>query len=350
MANSDVQAGEWTISAEQTEKTVSRLLKESMEDVSWNRLRKLISVRRISVNGQLCLDETRRLVADDVLRVHQESLPVPPDDEAVQIIKMDDSIVVINKPPRMVSLRHHAEMNWPPQKRRAQPSADEVVLRAVGRNLRERRDPSTLPAKQRRAFVRSVHRLDRDASGLLVFARTLEAEQALIQQFSTHSVERIYQAITEGSPPAGTITSRLVRDRGDGTRGSTNDPDDGKLATTHFRPIEQIGRASLVECQLETGRTHQIRIHLAESGHPICGDSIYTGPYTLSVETTKTTESTASDQPADGPRAPRLALHACRLAFEHPSTGERLTFESELAPDLQRFVGFLRSANESSDS
>jgi 23S rRNA pseudouridine1911/1915/1917 synthase len=341
MAN-EVQAGEWQILPEQADSTVSRLLKESLVDVSWNRIRKLLSGRRISVNGQMCLEESRRLVADDVLRLHAESMPIPPSHDDVQIVKMDASFVVINKPPRMVSLRHHAEMHWTPQRRAVQPSADEIVLRAVGKNLRQRRDPATLSAKQRRSFLRSVHRLDRDASGLLVFARTLEAEQALIQQFSVHSVDRIYQAITEGAPEAGSITSRLVRDRGDGLRGSTSNPEDGKLATTRFRPIEQIGRASLVECQLETGRTHQIRIHLAESGHPICGDPLYQGPYQpVSEEDSRNVTDAVENRPE--PLAPRLALHACKLAFDHPVTGERLTFESEIAPDLQRFVALLRA-------
>jgi 23S rRNA pseudouridine1911/1915/1917 synthase len=177
--------------------------------------------------------------------------------------------------------------------------------------------------------VRGVHRLDRETSGLMVFARTAEAEKHLGQQFRVHSIKRRYMAIVRGAVGAQTIESRLVRDRGDGRRGGTNLSNTGKLAVTHVRPIEQLGDYTLVECRLETGRTHQIRIHLAENGHPLCGEKVYGQPLFR------------AGQP-DTSGAPRLALCAVELGFVHPVTGETMHFEMPLSPDLAEFVERLR--------
>ena len=123
-----------------------------------------------------------------------------------------------------------------------------------------------------------MHRLDRDTSGLLVFARTAEAQQHLEHQFRTHSTRRRYLAVVRGAVESQTIESRLVRDRGDGRRGSTTLPNVGRRAVTHVRAVERLGDYTLIECRLETGRTHQIRIHLSELGHPLCGDKVYGQP------------------------------------------------------------------------
>jgi 23S rRNA pseudouridine1911/1915/1917 synthase len=179
--------------------------------------------------------------------------------------------------------------------------------------------------------VIAVHRLDRDTSGVMVFARTPAAEHNLVKQFKKHSNERVYRAVVHGHPAAQTFDTRFVRDRGDGQRGSTTDTSDesAERAVTHVRPIERLGDYSLIECVLETGRTHQIRIHLSEAGHLLCGDPIYR----------KRLNAPPID---DASGAPRLALHAARLAFDHPQTGERLDFEAPLPDDLERFVKQLR--------
>jgi 23S rRNA pseudouridine1911/1915/1917 synthase len=184
-----------------------------------------------------------------------------------------------------------------------------------------------------------VHRLDRDTSGLLVFARSVAAERQLAQQFRKHATHRRYLAIARGNVAAQTISTNLVRDRGDGRRGSTKLPDVGKQAVTHVKPIERIGDYTLVECRLETGRTHQIRIHLAERGHPLCGEKVYHQPL-------------FGEPMPDTSGAPRLALHAAELGFEHPVTGERLRFQMPLPTDLREWLGRLRrearSAHDSS--
>ena len=180
--------------------------------------------------------------------------------------------------------------------------------------------------------MRAVHRLDRDTSGLLVFARTVPAERNLVQQFRAHTVHRRYLAIVLGDVASQTISARIVRDRGDGRRGTTRNPKLGQHAVTHVRPVESLGPYSVVECRLETGRTHQIRIHLSELGHFVCGDKVYSQPLHQPPQ-------------ADTSGAPRLALHAAELGFSHPITGEELRFKMPLPRDLQQFRDRLRKAH-----
>src|SRR6185295_697985 len=163
-----------------------------------------------------------------------------------------------------------------------------------------------LQAQSKRLFV--VHRLDRLASGLLVFATSPEAKQALQVQFAAHTAERVYVAVVDGrlERPSGSITSRLMDDAPGRVR-ETRDPTRGRRAATHWRVV-RAGRAhTLLEIRLETGRRNQIRVHLAGLGHPIAGDAAY---------------GSRSDPFG------RLALHAFRLGFDHPVTGTRLCFES----------------------
>ena len=177
--------------------------------------------------------------------------------------------------------------------------------------------------------VLSVHRIDRDTSGLLAFARSPEMQTALIAQFAAHDVVRVYKTVVLGTPIHQTVRCRLVRDRGDGLRGSTKKENAGKESVTHIKPIRSFRGTdgteyTEIECQLETGRTHQIRIHLTELGHPVCGDTVYRN----SVR-----------QPAipDNSGAPRLALHAIKLGFTHPKTGEPMHFSSPWPDDMVRF-------------
>jgi 23S rRNA pseudouridine1911/1915/1917 synthase len=170
----------------------------------------------------------------------------------------------------------------------------------------------------------------------MVFARTPEAEVSLIRLFSKHRIERAYLAVVHGHPEAGTIETMLVRDRGDGLRGSVpsgDDPGDqpAQQAITHVKPLERIGDYSLVECRLDTGRTHQIRIHLSERGHMLCGEKTYTHP-------------PGGRPQADASGAPRQALHAAELGFIHPVTGDTLHFKSPLPADLQQWLKRLREA------
>lgn len=161
-----------------------------------------------------------------------------------------------------------------------------------------------------------VHRLDEPTSGLMMVALTKKAQLALKDLLADHDIERRYLAIVSGKFPAEpmTVTNTLIEDRGDGRRGSGPG---GKAATTHFEFVESVGRRnSLVTAQLESGRTHQVRIHLSEAGFPVLGDRVYAPPGVAAV-------------------GPRLALHAWRLGLVHPMTGEDLRFEAPLADDLE---------------
>ena len=156
-----------------------------------------------------------------------------------------------------------------------------------------------------------VHRIDLPTSGLLVFARTRDANKRLGDAFKAHDVDREYRAIAIGAVTAQTIDRAI----------------DGRRAVTHVEPIEVLPATTLIAARLETGRTHQIRIHLAGLGHPIAGDAQHGG------ETARTFV----------PRAPRLALHAAVLGFTHPATGERVRFASELPPELAQYLERLRA-------
>jgi len=176
-----------------------------------------------------------------------------------------------------------------------------------------------------------VHRIDRETSGLVVFARNVPASRILAEQFRLHTTHRRYLALVVGRVGSGVIRMRLVRDRGDGRRG-TGEGEDGKEAVTHVAPAEHFGDAyTLVECRLETGRTHQIRIHMAETGHPVCGDRVYSAPRHFDV--------------ADESAAPRVMLHAAELGFVHPVSGEELRFTSPLPADMRQVLAAVRKAH-----
>jgi 23S rRNA pseudouridine1911/1915/1917 synthase len=243
---------------------------------------------------------------------------------------LDSDVIVVDKPAGMVTLRHATERNWTEKKKQLQPALDDVVPELISR-----RDVSS-DAGGNRIF--SVHRIDRDTSGLVVFARSAKSRDALIRQFKKHAIERAYLAITCGSVSAGTIRSYLVDDRGDGKRGSTKIPGEGKLAVTHLRPLETLNGLTLVECRLQTGRTHQIRIHLSESGHPVYGDVKYGTPAAqLDLRSGIRSKPTT---------LPRLALHASILGFCQPTSGEPLRFESPLPPEMRSFIEHLRRPRE----
>ncbi|QJW97698.1 RluA family pseudouridine synthase [Frigoriglobus tundricola] len=233
------------------------------------------------------------------------------------IVYLDDALVVVNKPAGLTTMRNE----------------DEVAEFGAGQRFLTRTLAGALPAllgTPDRAVV-AVHRLDRDTSGLVVFARTRAAGEVLTKQFRAHSTERRYVALTRGVPPAKRIASVLVRDRGDGRRGSTTDlvAEDGKRAVTHVSVAETFGRFALVECRLETGRTHQVRIHLGEAGAPLCGETVYDRPID------------GKPRP-DGSGAKRPMLHAIRLGFTHPETGAEVSWEVAPPADFREVLTRLR--------
>ena len=188
-----------------------------------------------------------------------------------------------------------------------------------------------------------VHRLDKDTSGLMVVAKTLAAHTGLVDMLSRHDVERQYEAVVLGTLVAGgTVDAPIGRHMGDRLRQAVRDEEDGKHAVTHYRLRERFRGHSLIQCSLETGRTHQIRVHLAHINHPLVGDPLYGGG--LRLPKGATPELVAALR---GFR--RQALHAERLAFEHPVTHEPMSFSADRPADQQALIDALRADTAQAD-
>ena len=256
----------------------------------------------------------------------ERTASAPPATEDIKILFQDAHLIVVDKPAGVTTERHAEEQHWPARRKQRQPTIDEMIARILQRQrVRQRRGGK--PARPPR--VRLVHRLDRDTSGVMVLAASAEAERMLVQMFRKHDIHRAYHAIAQGRVEAQTIQSSLVRDRGDRRRGSTKLPNVGKRAVTHVRPLEFLDGYTLLECRLETGRTHQIRIHLAEAGHPLCGEKVYNKPL-------------FGKPVVDHSGAQRQALHAAELGFRHPISGQELMFTTPLPADMGRLLEKLR--------
>jgi 23S rRNA pseudouridine1911/1915/1917 synthase len=314
--------------------TLAAFLRARLGDVSWSQVQKLVRSRHVLIHGNLCTDVARRLKEGEVVKVLAAPAAAPPAADDVRIVHVDDDVVVVDKPTGLTTTRHHEEASWPARRRQIQPTLEELVPDAIGRHLARRFGAvpgRASPARRRIPPVRAVHRIDRETSGLVVFARNVPASRILAEQFRLHTTHRRYLAIVVGRVGAGMIRMRLVRDRGDGRRGTSED-EEGKEAVTHVAPIEHFGDAyTLVECRLETGRTHQIRIHMAETGHPVCGERVYSAPRGVEA--------------VDDSQAPRVMLHAAELGFVHPVSGEELRFTSPLPADIRKVLDTLRRSH-----
>lgn len=315
----------FAVIAPEAEHTLAKVLRSRLHESlpSWNDVRALIEQRRVTINGSPCTDPARRLHEGEVVELLAKPMAAPRNAtvQTLVIRHLDDHVVVVEKPSGISSVRHPAELEWSEQRKQLEPTLHDIAQWAIAENLN--RNAKSLPP------LRIVHRLDKDTSGLLLFARSVLAERELGRQFRQHTVVRRYLAIVPGYLSPQTIRSTLIRDRGDGRRGSNKQPDiTGKDAITHVAVEERLPKHAILSCRLETGRTHQIRIHLAEAGHPVCGEKVYTK--TLSGEALPETKS------------PRLALHATELGFEHPVTGEHLHWSMPLPKDLEKFVERLR--------
>ena len=312
-----------TVTPEQAGQTLAAVLRALRPGESWARVKALTTGRRVAVGGSLCMDPARRLKAGEVVEILDKPAPVikgeRPDDVVVR--HLDEDVVVVEKASGVSTVRHPAERQWDEQRRKLVPTLDDVTQQAIAVRLGTRKHE--LPR------LRIVHRLDKDTSGLVVFARSVRAERELGRQFKAHTVVRRYVAVVRGSVRPQTFSTWLVRDRGDGRRGSGPEEAAGKHAVTHVDVLEKLNGYTALVCQLETGRTHQIRIHLAEAGHPVCGETVYN----------RRPDGTVIP---DESGAPRLALHAAELGFVHPGTGKEMVWEMPPPPDLERFLERLR--------
>src|SRR5262245_35069796 len=310
------------------DQTVAAFLRARL-NLPWSKAKKLVESGQVRIAGQKVTDPAQRLKLGKHVDVQAHGSP-PPGQKSARVrlpdaprydgpmpllVYSDDSIAIVDKPPGLTTMRHAEE-------------AEEFGER--GKKFLPITLADLLPAMLGRPgkAVRAVHRIDRDTSGLVVFARTKPAEAHLTEQFKAHTVERRYLALVRGRPKAGTIESHFVRDRGDGRRGSST-TGAGQRAVTHVKVNEQLGEFALVECRLETGRTHQVRIHLGESGWPLGGERVY--------------DRLIGGPPLpDGSGTKRPMLHAARLGLTHPATGERMGWDSPVAGDFSELLERLR--------
>ena len=282
---------------------LDRAVKSFRPELSWSEVRDLIARGKVLVDGRVVADPglpaaagaavtiavaNRRLAASDA---------VPPFDRA-RILHLDRDIVVVDKPPGVPTVPFGEEAD------------------AVDRRLRE-----LLGTR-----VHVVQRLDRDTSGVMVFARSKAAFTHLEHQWRRHAIRRIYLAVAHGDVRAATLRSFLADDRGDGLRGSIANSRIGVEAITHVEPVEALRAATLVRCRLETGRTHQIRIHLAEGGHMLLGERGYVRDHRGAVLP-----------------APRILLHAAELGFRHPVSAAAMQFAVPMPEDMAAVVQSLRA-------
>ncbi len=265
---------------------------------------------RVDVAGDRCDEPGREVETDAPVEFFPNRPKLRTVATRLKVLHEDRHVLVVDKPAGLLTLPT-------PLRER------DTLIERAGRYLMIRHGVT-------RPFVGVVHRLDMDTSGALALARSPEAVRALQELFKAHDIERQYLAVVEGrvGPSTGTVDLALVTDRGDLRRGVARAPGEGKHAVTHYRVVERFGPvATLVACWLETGRTHQIRIHLAEIGHPVVGDPVY--------------------RPRNRPRTKaafhRQALHAQTLGFRHPFTGLDVRVEAPVPHDLDALIVDLRN-------
>ena len=265
---------------------------------------------RIDLAGALCDEPGREVEPETPVAFFPNRPKARTVAGRLRVLHEDRFVLVVNKPAGLLTLPTPARER-------------DTLLDRASRYM-------TIRHGTQRPYLGVIHRLDKDTSGALAFARTMDALHAFQALFKAHDIERQYLAVVEGTPhrAEGTIDLPLVTDRGDLRRGVARVPGEGRTATTHYRVVERFGPvAALVACWLETGRTHQIRIHMAEIGHPVVGDKVYR-PRALR-------RSKAQFH--------RQALHAQTLGFRHPLTGQDVHVEAPLPPDLDAFIVDLRN-------
>jgi 23S rRNA pseudouridine1911/1915/1917 synthase len=296
--------------------------------LSRTRLKALIEAGAVSVDGRVARDPAMRLAQGARIAFEApppEDSPLVGEDLPLAVVYEDKHLIVIDKPAGLVV--HPAPGH-------AAGTLVNALIRHCGASL------SGVGGVRRPGIV---HRLDKDTSGLLVVAKTDAAHRGLADLFADHgrtgSLEREYLALVWGGfdAAAGRIAAPIGRDPRRREKMAVAAEERGRHATTHWRLRETFGSASLVACRLETGRTHQIRIHMASIGHPLLGDSVYGAGFK--------TKSARLGEAARGALVGlgRQALHASVLGFEHPATGETLRFESRLPEDFSHLLNALRA-------
>ncbi len=319
------------ISGEQAGLTLAALVRELTPGISWSKAKDLCSGGRVWIDGRAVTDPARRLAEGEAVEIRSSAVSrgsragtgTPSAGEPGGtggggiVVHLDTDIVVVRKPAGILTVPFERE------DRDTLLSMARLAVRRVGAARGLASNPT----------LRAVQRLDKETSGLVVFARSIEVQRDLQEQLSAHTVTRRYLAIAHGEVEAGIHDSLFLANRGDGLRGSWGrfraergaPPPTAKQAVTRVKVVEPLRGATLAACELETGRQHQIRIHLAEAGHPLVGETVYIRDWKLPLLP-----------------APRPMLHAAVLGFDHPRTGKPVRFEDPLPDDFLVVLGKLR--------
>jgi len=302
------------VPAELSNQRLDQIIAKLCPQYSRSQLQKWIKSGNVLVNGKQ-LKAKIKLWEDDKIEIHpeaQEQTVYEPEPIALDIVYEDEDVIVVNKPTKLVV--HPAAGNW--------------TGTLVNGLLAHDESLKNIP----RAGI--VHRLDKNTTGLMVVAKTLQAHKSLVDQLQERTVKREYLAMVHGRVISGsTIESYMGRHPVDRKRMAVTES--GKYAITHYRIEEKLAHHTLLRVHLETGRTHQIRVHLSYKRWPIIGDPVYGGrprvPKGISEE---------ARQAIQGFK--RQALHATKLGFNHPATGEAVSWEVPLPDDMQELLGQLR--------
>lgn len=284
-----------------------------LPDYSRSRITAWIKDGFVQCNGKTAAPKDK-LIGGETLNVQiqqsDENQSFAPERMDLDIVFEDDTVIVLNKPAGLVV--HPAAGNW-----------TGTLLNGLLAHC---------PALSQVPRAGIVHRLDKDTSGLMVVAKTLPAQNSLVQQLQNRTVKRIYRAIADGVVPFdGKIETLIGRDPHNRLKMAVV-KFGGKEAVTHVKVLERYQAHSYIECNLETGRTHQIRVHMREARHPLAGDPVYGNPRHACSPTVKEVVKNLA----------RQALHAYRLSFNHPQTGEWVSFEAPMPDDMYHLLSVLR--------
>ena len=309
MSSNDLKKTELIINGEMDGTRLDLVLSVALEEFSRRFIQKLFEKGKITVNGSVCTQKKYKASAGDLINIElpePEKVEVQAEDIPLDIVYEDEDLLIVNKPAGMVV--HPAPGN-------SSGTLVNALMHHCGDNL------SSINGVIRPGIV---HRIDKNTSGLLMVAKNDKAHNSLSQQLAEHSITRKYRAIVYNNirEDEGTVNEPIGRDPRNRLRNAVTDIN-SRHAVTHYRVIERFGQFTYIEAVLETGRTHQIRVHMSHIRHPLLGDELY-GPVKNKLG------------------ASRQMLHAGVLGFVHPSSGEYMEFESPLPDDFRKVLNKLR--------
>ena len=288
-------------------------------DISRTKAAAAIRDEKVKINGVINADVKYKMQENDEVSVSLDPVieqELKAADIPINIVYEDDDLIVINK---------QAGLTVHPGAGNHQDTLVNALVHLYGKEL------SSIGGEERPGIV---HRLDKDTSGLMMVAKNDTAHEKLSGDIASRDVKRTYTALVWGNinPDSGTITTNIGRNPKERTRMTVVEYPNGKIATTHYKTIQSFGYISMVECRLETGRTHQIRIHMSHIGHSVVGDQTY-GNNARKINSHYTDEKKTALV-----NFQRQALHSSKLEFDHPMTGERMVFESPLPDDMKMLI------------